>query len=339
MTRRSTILALVVLVGLAGGCAKQDQTTTDPAEEAFEALRTAWGEAETTEAKVALAEGYLADFPDTEHSGSMAGAIVYYQGHELEDPQGAYDVVSAALEKIEDPEQRFTVSMELLSLSDSVDVPLDVAKVASDLSAVRALTYGEAQQVAETAADLEAWSVAGEHAAAAAVLATPEAYQADYPDREFSDDELAERAQRRKAASLAYEGWALYNLGDTEAAFSRFAESSDAGSVTYMGSPMNPLNIFWGRAALNEGDNDTAVKLLGLETLFGEDPAGAKPYLREAYVAKNGDEEGFDEFMWATRNELATPVDDFELLDYEGNAHRLSDASGKVTLLAFWFPT
>lgn len=338
MLRRSTILVLVVLVGLAGGCAKQEDAV-DPAVEAFDALRAAWSEAETTEDKVALAENYLAEFPDTEHSGSMAGTIIYYQGHELGDPEGAYEVVSAALDKIEDPDQRFDVSMELLSLSDSVDVPLDVERVANDLGAVRQLKYGEHQQVAETAADLEEWSVAGEHASAAAILATPEGYQADYPDREFTEEDLAGRAQRRKALSLAYDGWALYNLGETEAAFTRFTESDEAGSVTYLGTPNTPLNIFWGRAALAEGDHAAAVKLLGLETLFGEDPTGAKPYLREAYAAKNGDEEGFDEFLWATRNELAPTVDDFELLDYEGNPHSLSDASGKVTLLAFWFPT
>jgi cytochrome oxidase Cu insertion factor (SCO1/SenC/PrrC family) len=32
-------------------------------------------------------------------------------------------------------------------------------------------------------------------------------------------------------------------------------------------------------------------------------------------------------------------IDDFELLDYDGNPFRLSDASDKVVLLAFWFPT
>ena len=53
-----------------------------------------------------------------------------------------------------------------------------------------------------------------------------------------------------------------------------------------------------------------------------------------------GDDEGFDEFLWATRSELATSVDDFELLDYDGNPVSLSGVGdGKVMLLAFWFPT
>ena len=337
MSRRATILTLCVLLGLTGACAQQE---TDPAEEAFGELRTAWSEAETSEAKTKLAEDYLARFPDTEYSGSMAGAIVYYRGNDLEDPEGAYEIVSAALEQIEDPEQRFGVSMELLGLSDSVHVPLDIAQVAIDLGAVRPLTYNEDMSVVETATDLEEWTVADEHALGALELATPETYLADYPDREFTDEEVASRVARRKALALAYDGWALFNLGDTELAFTRFAESDAAGSVSYLGVPNTPLYTFWGRAALGEGENDHAIDLLGAEALFGEDGSGAEPYLREAYAAKNGSDEGLDEFLWATRSELATQVDDFALADYDGNPVSLSEVGdGKVMLLAFWVPT
>jgi len=338
MSRKTTILALVVLVGLAGACAKQEQTS--PAEEAWSELVEAWNGLETAEDKAALAENYLAEFPDTEHSGSMAGMVVYYRGHEMEDPQGAYDVVASIFEQIEDPEQRFEVGMEMLSLADSVEVPLELAEVADNLAAERPLTYGEHQQVVEAAADLEEWSIVAAHAGAATGLATPEAYQADYPDREFTDEDLAERAQRREATSLAYDGWAAYNMGDTEPAFARYAAADDIGSVSYLGVPNTPLNTFWGRSALGEGDFDAAIELLGAEAAFGNDGSGAEVYLREAYAAQNGNEEGFDEFLWATRNELATTVDDFTLLDYEGNEISMADVStGKVTLLAFWFPT
>ena len=258
----------------------------------------------------------------------------------MEDPQGAYDVVASVLEQIEDPEQRFAVGMEMLSLADSVEVPLELAEVADNLAAQRPLTYGEHQQVVEVAADLEEWATAAAHAGAATDLATPEAYRTDYPDREFTDEDVAERAQGRKATSLAYDGWAAYNMGDTELAFARFAAADEVGSVSYLGVPNTPLYTFWGRAALGEGDFDSAIELLGAEAAFGNDGTGAEVYLREAYAAKNGDEEGIDEFLWATRNELATQVDDFTLLDYEANPVSLAEVStGKVTLLAFWFPT
>ena len=339
MFRKTALFSLVVLVGLAGGCAKEKQAA-DPAEVAYDELREAWNDAEDTQAKVALAENYLALYPDTGHSGSMAGAIAYYRGNELEDPAGAWSVIETALEKIEDPEQRFEVGMAALELADSVEIPLNVATLAEELGASRDLTYGEHQRVVGTAIDLEEWEVASEHAATALELATPEAYRANYPDREFTDEEVEERANARKAEALANGGWALFNMGETEAAIVRFEEADAVGGKSYLGLPSSELYSFWGRAALSEGDFDKAIELLGAETAFGNNGNDSETYLREAYVAKNGDEEGFDEFMWSTRNQLAKNVDDFELLDYEGNPVRLSDVGkGNVTLLAFWFPT
>ncbi len=341
MMRKTTLLILMLAVVVTWSCAKQDAVdqAADPAEEAYAALRTALGDAETAEQKTTLYEAYLAEYPDTDRSGGLAGAIAYYRGHEMNDPEGAYAVLDSALSNIEDPEQRFQVAMEALSFADMVEVPYSAADVAGALAAVRPLDYSENQSVATTAADLEEWAVADSHAQTAAALATPANYQADYPDREFTEDQLATRAGRRYAESLAYAGWAQYNMGQLDEAFARFAAADEAGSVSYTGVPNTPLYEFWGRAALAEGEIDSAIELLGAQALFGEDGSQAMPYLREAYVAKNGDENGFDEFLWATRNELATDVDDFELLDYEGNPYRLSDEGDKVVLLAFWFPT
>ncbi len=85
MPRKALIMVLVVvLAGLAGACSRQQ--AADPAEAAFEVLKTSWGEAETSDEKTTLAEDYLARFPDTEHSADLAGAVVYYRGNDLEDP-------------------------------------------------------------------------------------------------------------------------------------------------------------------------------------------------------------------------------------------------------------
>jgi tetratricopeptide (TPR) repeat protein len=320
------------------GCSRLEEQP-DQAEAAYDAFRTAYGEAETSEAKVALAADYLGRYPDTEHSGRLAATIVYYQGYEMEDPQGAWDVVSVALGQIEDPERRFEVGISAFDLSDSVDLSLDLAKIADDLGAVRPLTYSEHMDVAEAALDLEEWTLADEHSLAALELATPEQYRADYPDREFSDDEVEVRVRRREAAALTNDGWALFNMGDADLAMERFAAADAVNSVTYLGVPDTPLYRYWGRAELAAGNLDQAIDLLGAEALFGEEGSSAKPYLLEAYVAENGSEDGFDEFLWSTRNTLAKAADDFQLTDYEGNLRSLSETNGKVTLLAFWFPT
>ncbi len=338
MFRKSVLITLVALVGLATGCAKVENGP-DPAEAAYDLLKEAWGEAETAEAKVALATDYLAKHPDTSHSGRMASALVYYQGHEMADPQGAWDVVSDAMAQIDDPERRFEVGMAALELAGSVNVPLNIAVLANELGAVRPLTFSEHEQVAEMALELEEWTTADEHSLGALEMATPEQVRADSPDREFTDEEVAVRVQRRQASMLTTDGWALFNLGDAELAMNRFEAADEIASETYLGVPNTPLYQYWGRAALAESDIDRALDLLGAEVVFGEDGSAAMPYLREAYLAKNGSDEGFDEFLWSTRNRLATLADDFELLDYEGNTRSLSETNGKVTLLAFWFPT
>ena len=139
---------------------------------------------------------------------------------------------------------------------------------------------------------------------------------------------------------MTYEAWAAYNMGNTELAYDRFAAADAVNCVNYLGVPKTPLYTFWGRAALAEGDIDQAIEILSAETLFSEDGSAAEPYLRQAYVAKYGNDEGFDEFLWATRDRLAVPLDDFTLLDYDGNEVSMAERSaGKVTLLAFWFPT
>jgi hypothetical protein len=338
MNRRISILALAVLVGFAGACAKPGEV--DPAEEAWSELSEVWSGLETAEEKTRLAEHYLAKFPNTEHSGALAGAVITNRGYEMGDPKGASEVVAAALEQIEDPERRFEVGMEMFRVANSVDVPLDLGQVADDLADLRSLTFTEHQQVFETATDLDQWTLAAKHANAAAEISTPEQLRADYPDREFSEAQTTQMVGLRKATSLAHEGWAAYNMGDTELAYDRFTAADVVDCVNYLGVPKTPLYTFWGRAALADGDFDKAIELLGAETLFSEDGSDAEPYLREAYEAKNGDDEGFDEFLWATRYELAKETDDFTLLDYEGNEVNLAEVSaGKVTLLAFWFPT
>jgi tetratricopeptide (TPR) repeat protein len=219
-------------------------------------------------------------------------------------------------------------------------VDLDAAVLAADLGAVRPLTFDEHNSVAETGIELENWALAAQHAEAAFELATLEVLLADYPDREFSDLQSAQMVRLRKASSLASAGWAAFNMGETDLAYDHFAAADEVQCVNYLGAPKTPLYSYWGRAALAQGELDSAIEFLGRAALFGEKDSETKSFLRDAYVAKNGDDEEFDEFLWLTRNELAPQVDDFTLPDFQGNETRMAEASaGKVTLLAFWFPT
>jgi len=78
MSRRTAMLTLIVLTGLVGACAQQEEAT-DPVEAAYSAVNAAVSEAETSEETAELVEGFLARFPDTEHSGWAATMIVHYR--------------------------------------------------------------------------------------------------------------------------------------------------------------------------------------------------------------------------------------------------------------------
>ena len=102
--------------------------------------------------------------------------------------------------------------------------------------------------------------------------------------------------------------------------------------------PDTPLLRYWGLALLKTGDFDQALEKLAPEAVMGGDEE-ALHGLKEAYVARSGGEQGFEEYVWRTREELAPRIADFTLPDYEGTPLALSSLQGKVILLAFWFPT
>ena len=184
----------------------------------------------------------------------------------------------------------------------------------------------------------ELWSLAEHHADAALAFATEEAFRADYPDRDFSDDQVALRARLRKVEALAYKGWALCNQGRDEECFAIFEEAHPLNQTSYAGSSDTPLDRFWGQALVDRGAYDQAMELLLPDALLGDRDNALQP-LEEAYVALHGDDQGFEDYLWSERQRIARTVDDFTLPDYDGTQHSLSDGNGNVMLLAFWFPT
>jgi hypothetical protein len=336
MVRNMTVALLLVAVAFGTGCSNQEPE--DPAEVAYKEARKAFRATEDEGEKASLAEEYLAEFPDTEHSGFMAEVIAKYRGERLQEPERVYEVLTAALERIEDAQARFEVGMALFPFSNEVGKPLDLATVANDLAAHRALDFDEHSLVMEAAEAEGQWSLVERHADGALAFATEDAFRADYEGRDFTDDQVATYARQRQVNALAYKGWALCNLGRDEEGFSLFEEAAPLNEESYVGVPGTPLNVFWGKALVQRGEYDQAMALLLPDATFG-DSAHALPALREAYVAVNGDDGTFEEHLWSARQEMARKVDDFTLPDYDGTPHTLSGFNGDVVLLAFWYPT
>lgn len=320
---------------LLAGCADDPGLT---AEEAYQVAREAYYEAETPEEKARIAEEYLASWPDSERAPGLAEALLYYRGEELDDPEGAYRIVSEVLTHVEDPERRFAIGMALVPVAHEVGEPLDPASLAAELAAYRPLTFTEHMDVVDAAEEIDAWRTARDHASDALGLATPEAWRADYPEQEADAAEVAERARKRRAAALAHLGWAQHHLGETDEALATFASAEAVTDTNYVGIPETPLGSYWGRALVDVGRPGEALEKLAPDAVMGGDE-DARAALRRAFEATRPDDDDFTEYLWSLRERFAPPVDEFTLTDYDGEQVSLSDFNGQVVMLAFWFPT
>ena len=340
MKRLFYTAGLVIALGFIGACAKETPVeAVDPVEQAWTDFRAAYGEVETSEEKVPLIEAFMREHPDTEYAGMLAGAVAYYQGDELDDPAGAHALLGETLAKNTDPEARYQIGMAMFPLSMEIGEPMDLGAVAEELAASRPLDFGEMIDVADAAVTHEQWEVGATYAEAALGKATPEAFLGDYPDDDFTAEEAAAKADRRKAMSLADLGWALWNLDRSDEAMAAFEEAAPLKTVNYVGAADTPLDLYRGKLMLAAGEPVKAMEHLAPGAIMGSDD-DAMTALREAYVAARGNDQGFDEWIWSERKALAKSVDTFTLADYDGNSHDFSTLSnGNVTLLAFWFPT
>jgi len=340
MKRILLVAGLTVALGLLGACSQEAPVdAVDPVEQAWTDFRDAYGELESTEEKLPLIAAFMREHPDTEYAGMLAGAVAYYQGDEMEDPEGAYALLGETLSKNTDSESRYQIGMAMFPLAMETGEPMNLGAVAEELSATRPLDFGEMIEVSDTAVAHEQWEVGETYAVAALGKATPEAFLADYPDDDFTVEEAAVKADRRKAMSLANLGWAQWNLGRSDEAMATFEEAAPLKTVNYVGAADTALDLYRGKAMLAAGETVEAMLLLAPGAIMGSDDE-ALTALREAYAAEKGNDEGYDEWMWSEREALAKSVDTFTLADYDGNSHDFSTLSdGNVTLLAFWFPT
>jgi len=333
-------VALLLGLGLMIGCSKEaPEASVDPAEQAWENLNAKYNDLETAQEKTDLFEAFLREYPDSEHAGQLAGAVAYYRGEELDDPAGAYAILAETLAKNTDPEVRYEIGISMYPLAMEIGEPMDLGAVADELAATRPLTFSEMIDIADMALDQDQWQLGATYAEAALDRATPEAFLADYPDDDYTAEEAAAKADRRRVMSLADLGWALWNMGQQDEAMAAFEEAEPLKTVTYVGAADTPIDLYRGRAMLAAGDAFAAMEILAPGAIMGSDD-DAMSALREAYAADKGSTEGFDEWMWSKREELAKEIDTFTLTDYDGNPQDFAAlADGKVTLLAFWFPT
>jgi len=309
-----------------------------PAEVAFKQMQAILDEIEAPEDKVPILEAFIIAYPDTPHSENALGDVIYYRTREMDDLPGALAITRTTLTQTRDPELRFKIGLRLHDLSAKAGKATDLGAVVVELGGYRELDFVDHLDVVKAAEKSASWELMLEHAAAMEAFANDAAFRAAYPDDDFTDDEVAFSVNRRRAWVLAYQGGALTNLGRLDEAREVVLAAEEVPAVTdFVGIPETPLDVYRGQAALALGQPEQAAEFFAHDALMGGNP-NAVQGLKEAYIAINHGEDGFEDYSLEIRRRIARPLPDVTLADYSGAVVNLSSMTGKVAVISFWNP-
>jgi hypothetical protein len=325
---------LAVICGLMAtpAPAQDDDPVLAAAEAAFEA-------AATDEARLAVVQKFLQQHPDHPQIGMVVRVGADLLSGAMNDPDAAVDLVETQLAKIGNAESKRQIQEILLDLYGRPGHADKLPALVADMYDPQAMTYVDHLTVIRAAAEAGAWPLVDAHCEAAAPAATSEAFRADYPDREYSAEEIEAAGRNRQGLLRTFAGWSAANRGDPAGAEAEFRAARELVRKNYFGLPDNELYRYWGRALVAQGKHDEGLEMLALAAIYGADYA-ADEAAREAFAALGRRPEAYDDYLWQVRLDHAPRIDDFTAVDYDGESRSFAGLRGKkATLLAFWFPT
>lgn len=316
-------------------------TTTDherpsAADLAIEELEETYEELESAAEQVAVLEGYLDRYPDTEHTKGVVSELTRVLAEELERPDEARAAIDKALGRVTEQDNRRDLEMVLALFLAKTDRLDELARLADAMAREYDFRFTDHYQLMESAAEAEAWVLVIEQADASLAYATPEAYKAQYP--KMTHEEARRNGRRRVAYAMAFKGWALAHLDRVAEAMAVFEQALPAAAYSLLGADETPLHLYWGKSLLEAGDSAGALEKLAVEAIHGIHGEGPEAF-RRAWIAARGGDEGLEERLAELRREHAVALPGFALADYGGGVVDTADFVGDVILVAAWHPT
>jgi hypothetical protein len=311
------------------------QDPSDP----FETAKTAFLAAETDAAKLGIAKGFLNNHPQHEQAGMVTDQAVDLLRGPLNDYSGAIALAKTQLLAAGESEIQQEIQEILMGLYSKPGYGSELAELVGQMFDFETMIYTEHLTVLKAATGAENWALVDKHVEKATPLATPEAFRAAYPDREFTDEYVEGAGRNRQGLLKTFTGWSAANQGDTEQAIQEFLSANSLVRKNFFGLTENNLSRYWGQTLVQYGDSDRGVEKLALAGLFGADNESAE-IARQTFLATGKSEADFEKFLWKLRQKHSVQMVDFQATDYKDVMHSYNDLKGKkATLLAFWFPT
>jgi len=337
MPRKSTavLLAVVLSVMTVTMAVPNDGAAVD---EAYKAMIEERREHEDMSERLALTIKFLEQYPESKYTARLIGHVYYYQGERLEDSPGAIAYAEALRTKLTNPEFVTDFDKRMVELYGEAGMLDKMTALAGKLESAGEMKFSDYWNIVQIATNHEEWGMVRTYCKKARPMANAETYRLDYPQYDFTDEEVQEAGNNRTAMVAGKDAWALANLGRLDDALAEFETTDEKLNRSYVGVPDYDIGLHWANTLLMKGDYDGAMKRFAPEALIMRNDAALAGF-KKAYVGKNGGDEGFDQFAGSLHAKIAPTVEGFELPDYDGKRNKYADIRGDVTLLAFWFPT
>jgi hypothetical protein len=324
-------------VGSWGGAVAQEQSV----EAVDEAYKKAMDERRTYDEipdRLAVTTAFLEKYPETKYTARLLTHVFYYQGERMEDMPGAIAYAEALRAQIKDADIAMDIDKEMVGLYGDAGMTDKMVALAGKLEEAGEMKFNDYWRIIEICSDNDDWEMVRTYSVKARPMASAEAYKEDYPQYEFTDEEINKAGGNRAAMVAGKDAWALANLGKVDEALVLFAEAGKTLNRSYLGVPEYGIGQHWANTLLMKKDHDGAIEMFAVEALIMGDE-DAMEGLKRAYVGKKGNESEFDKYAKRLHRKIAKPVDGFELPKYDGSRVTYANMRGDVTLLAFWFPT
>jgi len=334
---------LLISFGLAGLLAACNSTSGPSVSDqevsaAMDKARSDFDAASSPEAKLAVAEAFLDRYPDSKFTRNIVRRVisgVYEDG--AKDPQAALAFAEKRLAAVTDPDEKKQSKILLISLYGHAGMTDAIRKTVRELEPDPG--GDAAMEGARAALTAKDWAMVREFAETAYQrLSNPPPAPADAEGDKTKRKRSETRLAALKCEALTLWGQSLVETGDPTAGIEKYQQAEPLEIRNVAGVGFDDLPILWANALLQSKDPAEAMRVLAADALIGRRQEAVELY-RKAYLEAGNPDSGWEAYRTAKLNELAKPMIPFEATGYDGKSSPFDDLKGKVTMVAFWFPT
>ena len=296
MKKKAIIVASLFLLFCVFTPAKGNVQDTE-IDEKWQAYLKAKNSAERAE----IARSLLNKYPENKHTLVTLDSIISHQHGELKNTKEVIAFSESLMERVKDEKIKKQIKFRLLDLYSKASIHEKFNSAFNQLFEPKSLDFRYYMDMMKFSSEIGDWELLSKAIATAETIANEESFKARYPNRKFTEEYLKERCDNRKGIIAFYKAWKMANTGKLKASLSQFNAADKLCPKNFFGVPNEEFcYILWGKSFLFNRDYEAGFEKIAKAVLWSRDKELLE-HLRQAYIAKEGGENGFGEYVMNLR--------------------------------------